>query len=374
MRIVAGGPSDGGVAHNFSQTMDGLRRRGHAVAVVHIQSGGRVPALNGIWAAFSQRRAIAQADSVHLEFGSNDVQVFWFALAATVIRRDCVALIHDYPKFVNAPAAALVPQGSRIANAIAHRIVGPLLDQWVSNTLIPRLGTVLVLGDVARDGLASLGARDARRLWLGAHGLTRHAISPSQGSHVAFAGFIGHPKGVDVLFAAWSRITPHPELPLIIAGAPARGSEGWLAELVHRYSSLPNPPRVLGGVEQEEDLQRLIDQAAVVILPYRRSAPASGILIRAMRAGRPVVMTPVQATHGVIKAGANGILVPIGDPAALASAISSLLEDGAARDRMGAAAADTARTLFSWTRFVDEIETVHRAHERRNLPPTPRSE
>jgi glycosyltransferase involved in cell wall biosynthesis len=59
--------------------------------------------------------------------------------------------------------------------------------------------------------------------------------------------------------------------------------------------------------------------------------------LEAMRAGTPVVLTDVVGSRDAVVDGESGRLVPPGDPAALARAVTALLEDPLERRRLGAA-------------------------------------
>lgn len=62
-------------------------------------------------------------------------------------------------------------------------------------------------------------------------------------------------------------------------------------------------------------------------------------IVEAMRCGLPVVAT--NCPHGpgeIIDDGVDGRLVPVGDPEALAGSLLTLINDDAARKRMGGAA------------------------------------
>ena len=57
------------------------------------------------------------------------------------------------------------------------------------------------------------------------------------------------------------------------------------------------------------------------------------VLVEAMAAGLPVVSTAVSGIPELVHDGQNGLLVPSGDPAALADAIARVADDRALRDR-----------------------------------------
>jgi glycosyltransferase involved in cell wall biosynthesis len=190
---------------------------------------------------------------------------------------------------------------------------------------------------------------------------TLERCSPSQGGYALFAGYVGPGKGIDTLLDAWGRIATRCPLPLVIAGTNTGGIgdisyEGRLRDLSSR---LPVPPTWLGYVCDEE-FARLVANAAVVVAPYRRSNPASGVLVRAMVEGRAVVATRVPAALDCLEDGISGLLVDPDDPPALAEALALLLDDPALRDRLGAAAARRAAARFAWPRYVARLTDAYR--------------
>src|SRR5204863_2712166 len=70
-------------------------------------------------------------------------------------------------------------------------------------------------------------------------------------------------------------------------------------------------------------------------------------VIEAQAAGVPVVATPVGGIRETVVPGETGLLVPTGDPAALAAAIRRLLEDREAAQAMAAEAKRRVRERFS---------------------------
>jgi glycosyltransferase involved in cell wall biosynthesis len=360
-RILAIGPSRGGVADAFRRSVLELRGRGKDVMVVDLPIG-RVPALSAIGRVLAASREIRRAAVIHVEFGSNDTEVFWFGFAAVLIRPDCVVVVHDYPKFAHVPSAALVPASSRWLQGLVHRVISPAIDGLLVRTVMRRSGVLVVFGEEARRAWLEQGASRVEVVRHGGEVLAEeHVVPPSQGETIVLAGFLGPHKGVDTLLNAWQRINAYVDLTLTIGGVAEPPDDVWMVELERRSAGLPNPPRFLGRVAEERDFQRLLGRAAIVVLPYRRSSPASGVLVRAMLAGRAVISTPTPAASAVIVDHENGILVPINDAEALADAILSLVRSPQERDRLGAAAARTARELFTWSGHVDGLERAYRA-------------
>ena len=72
------------------------------------------------------------------------------------------------------------------------------------------------------------------------------------------------------------------------------------------------------------------------------------VLIEAMAAGVPVVATDVPGIRDVVTNGVNGLLVPVGSPAALTAAIERVLSDANLRHNLIENGLKTVREKFSW--------------------------
>ena len=83
-------------------------------------------------------------------------------------------------------------------------------------------------------------------------------------------------------------------------------------------------------------------------------------LVEAMAVGTPVVASRVGGIPEAIADGVTGLLVPPGDPQALASACASVLKDRGRAAQMGRAGIDRARAEFGIERLVREIEDLYR--------------
>jgi len=89
------------------------------------------------------------------------------------------------------------------------------------------------------------------------------------------------------------------------------------------------------------------------VLPsMRENLPLA--LIEAMHAGRPVVATAVGGVPELIEHGVTGLLVPPGDPEALARAIIDLAKDEALRERLASEARLRAGERFTAERFAEQ--------------------
>ena len=101
---------------------------------------------------------------------------------------------------------------------------------------------------------------------------------------------------------------------------------------------------VLAG--EQADVPSLLAGCEVVCLPsHAEGLPL--VLLEAMAAGKPVVATAVGGTPELVVDGETGLLVPPGDPAALATALRSLLDDPARAEALGEAGRRRVRERFS---------------------------
>lgn len=109
-----------------------------------------------------------------------------------------------------------------------------------------------------------------------------------------------------------------------------------------------------------DDIPSILAMTDIFVLPsWREGVPRSAIEAAAM--GRPMILSDIPGCRQVVTDGVEGILVPVRDPDALASAILRLAGDSNLRARMGAAARATACERFD-ERTV--VATILRQYER----------
>ena len=87
-----------------------------------------------------------------------------------------------------------------------------------------------------------------------------------------------------------------------------------------------------------------------------------------MAAGKPVVATAVGGVPDLVEDGVHGLLVPPGDPDALAAALATLLHDPARRAAMGDAGRERQRREFDFATMVRRLEQRLRGAARRGRP------
>jgi len=139
-------------------------------------------------------------------------------------------------------------------------------------------------------------------------------------------------------------------------------------------------PSLKGAVHligEREDIHRVLTASDIFVLSSRwEGLPRS--VIEAMMAGLPVVASRVGGVAELVEHGRTGILVPPGDPVALAKALESLLRDVKLRKCMGAAGRKRALKQFnldsmlcSTHRVYEEVLSIKNQISDPAVPPTP---
>ncbi len=109
---------------------------------------------------------------------------------------------------------------------------------------------------------------------------------------------------------------------------------------------------------ERSDIRELMAMADVVVLPsYREGFPR--VLLEAAAMGKPMVTTDTPGCRDVVDDGKNGLLVPVGDAGALASAVVKLLASPELRAQMGEAARGKALDEFDERRVTRDIIAIY---------------
>jgi glycosyltransferase involved in cell wall biosynthesis len=107
-----------------------------------------------------------------------------------------------------------------------------------------------------------------------------------------------------------------------------------------------------------DDVPALVALGDLFVLPSLNE-PFGRVLIEAMATGKAVVATAAGGVPEIVVHGETGLLVPPGDPGALAAAVRELLDDAPRGARLGAAGRRRAETVFSLAGHVAAVERVY---------------
>lgn len=180
-------------------------------------------------------------------------------------------------------------------------------------------------------------ARHRRRVDIVPPGVDSHLYSPAgapRRGRILFVGPVARSyrwKGLDVLWSAFeelSRTVPAAELRIV--------GEGDRFDEFSRRAREARGAVTLQRRVPEAELVEEYRRAAVVALPSTTDAESFGmVLAEANACGRPVVASRVGGVPDFVRHGHNGLLVPPGDPGALAQALGRILADEALARRLG---------------------------------------
>jgi rhamnosyl/mannosyltransferase len=231
-----------------------------------------------------------------------------------------------------------------VRQAFLLPLYGPLLRKFLA-------GASMVLATSERYAATSPFLAGLANVRVVPIGVNQAQFSPGDGKrngYFLFAGRFRSYKGIPVLLSAWRLLTDPP--PLVLAGG------GPLEQWIRRASrGLPLRIDTNPGDEALVDLYR---GAEALILPSVKRSEAYGMVqLEAMACGTPVISTDLPTGVPWVNIhGESGLVVPPGDPAALADAVRRILNDPALRDRLAAGALQRARTVFHSGRLFGEVE------------------
>lgn len=334
-----------GAATHVRAVVEGLRRR-HPVQLL---APSRVPqrGLRGaarrvgrtVGLQLRAARAVRDSDVAYVRHHPAVLPLAWW------LQRHGVPQVHE----VNGPVEDF---------ALAHPALGPVVGllRWMSVAGLRRADVVIAVSDQMAAHLRSQGIpADRLRVVHNGADLDRFgagsvATAARTSPYVVFVGALTPWQGLDVLAAATREPTWPDGVRVVVAGdGPSR---------TQLDAARPGAVDALGTVPHDR-VAGLLAGALAALSPKTPAARWSSPLkvYEAIAAGIPCIVTDVGEQADLVRSLGCGLVVPPGDPAALAGAVGHLLEDPAGRAAMGAAATH-ARPSISWDGRVQGIEAM----------------
>ena len=116
------------------------------------------------------------------------------------------------------------------------------------------------------------------------------------------------------------------------------------------------------GYVDHDDIGDIYENSDVFVLPSSNEG-MSNALLEAMASGLPVIVTDTGGTSELLDG--NGVVVPMGDPNAIAQAVCELRDDPKARRRMGAKSREIAERM-GWGAVSDAYSRLYRDMKNNN--------
>ncbi len=208
-----------------------------------------------------------------------------------------------------------------------------------------RAAHIFVMGAAARDSLVSdYGVAEGAITIVGG-GLSFSDATPAEKlperPRILFVGRDFERKGGECLLDAFAIVRDRlPDARLDVVGTPRRF----------------DLPGVVGHgkISDRAELAGLYRRSRAFCLPSLYE-PYGLVLIEAMAHGVPCVGSRVQAIPEILDHGGAGLLVPPGDPGALADALLAVLTDERLASEIGAAGRARAISELTWDRVAELI-------------------
>jgi len=174
--------------------------------------------------------------------------------------------------------------------------------------------------------------------------------------HVVHVGTIEPRKGQDTLVKAVKRLpeTMRNDFQFYFVGRSL--SDRAFHQTLLEATSAELNIHWIGEVSHEQAIGYIRDCDIFVCTSRDETGPI--VVMEAMACGKSIISTQVGSVGEVIQHDVNGILIPIGDDEALASALMRLHDDQPLRERNGAEAARTFRERFALERYGGDVKTI----------------
>ena len=309
----------------------------------------------------------------HLMPLRNSVDAWSARALAQLVRRHGIQIVHahlarDYPL---ASYAMVRNRGARLI--ITRHVLFPMsaVHQFTLSQAARVIGvSKAVARQLAADGVAKpekisvvMNGIDSSRFRKAREEFQRKAFLrewglPGNSLVIGMVGTLTLLKGqAEFLKAAAQVRERYPNARFIIAGTDTSDGNknlAWIEALTEKLK-LKEVVQLVGWVEDLPQLYCGLD----IFVSASHSESFGLAIVEAMASGTAVVSTGTEGALEVVERDQTGLLVPIGDAAALAEGISALAGDEDRRRRMGAAAQESVAERFAVDRMVDETEKIY---------------
>lgn len=360
-------PEAGGAEIHLFELLSRLVARGHQVRLVCSGFAGAAPTetVDGVEVLRTgDRHSFAWRGRAAVRRALRDAQ-------PDVVIDDINKLPLYVAGLTDRPVYAIVPHlfGTTAFQEVSWPMAAAV---WSAERLIPRSyarAWFHAISESTRDDLVARGI-PAERIAVVHPGVdaVRYAPDPAgarfEPPRFVYIGRLKRYKGVDLLLRGLALAREHrADLGLDIAGS---GDDRPRLERLAADLGLGDAVRFLGFVDEATKLS-LLRGAVANVFP----SPKEGWGITVMEAaacGTPSVASDSPGLRDSVRDGHTGLLVPHGDPAALAHVLVRLAGDRELVDRLGAAARDHA-LAHSWQHAADLVEAHLRDLAQGEIPP-----
>lgn len=310
--------------------------------------------------------------------------VDWFEPAGTArsaawLRRRRPDILHTHCPRDHYLAAAIT-RGLPTRNVGTRHELRPIGAPRFKRPFFRRFAAMIAVSEAVRVAFVASRVMDPERVvtvrngvdtdrpWPARGGLRRAAGPEDDAPVVGYVGRLAPGKGIDTLIEAMAllRRDGGPRARLFIVGDdPSRG--GACGSALRRHAArlgLGGSAHFFGWVEDAAAAGADFD---LQVVPSH-AEPSGLTTLEGMAHGHAIIATAAGGSPELIRDGREGLLVPPGDPVALAARLARLLGDPELRARLGAAARRRVTVEFPLSRMLDGVEGVYRRVGARRAP------
>jgi glycogen(starch) synthase len=289
----------------------------------------------------------ARADLVHVHLGEDLAVLPVGAAAARLHRLPLVLTVHTSLRHT------LVV--SDLRSAVLKTLGGPI-ERWGERsaeavlTITPRLFRLLVSDGVEEDRVHHIPPGVNPSLF---EGPFEDPFSGVGRPRVLFVGRLAPQKGVRALVEAAGLLEDESAQVLLVGDGPER-------KALEREAERLGVGRRLHfvGFLAHDRLPAAMSHADLLVLPSLYEELGT-VLLEAMQAGLPIVASKTGGIPEVAEDGVNGMLVPPGDPEAIARAIDRILADRGLANRLSEEAQERGKD-YDWEVLAGRVLRVYR--------------
>ncbi len=314
------------------------------------------PALRTISADLSMAAATGGADVVHSHT--------WYANLGGHL----ASLLYGVPHVVT--THSLEPLRPWKAEQLGG---GYELSSWVERTAVEAAAAVVAVSDGMRaDVLSAYPAVRPERVRVIRNGIDTREYAPDPGTdvlakygvdparpYVIFVGRVTRQKGLPVLLRAAAWLDPAAQLVLCAGQPDTPDLAAEVDELVGQLTAARSGVILISGMLAKREVIQLLSHARVFACPSVYE-PLGIVNLEAMACRAAVVASRVGGIPEVVAEGETGLLVPPGDPEALAEALNVLVRDPDLAAAMGQAGRARAAAEFEWAEIAAQTAALYR--------------
>jgi glycosyltransferase involved in cell wall biosynthesis len=284
-------------------------------------------------------------------------------------RPDVLHLHLEYSTLLGVPAALSLPapRPLLVASVANDPFRQSRFHQWAGRWLAPSIDLHVTHSRGIRDSVLTAYARRPRRVEVVSLGIDLRRFDRALAKTDRVADYR---RDAERVVGAIGRLVPQKAMHVLVDATPALlqadpatrvliVGDGPLRADLEAQANRLGVAHAIRFAGYQEDVVSAYAAMDVFVLPSRDEGFGL-VFLEAMAMGVPVVGTRVIGSEDAVDDGVTGLLVPYANPAALATAVRSILESPELAGRLREAAADRVRRVYSREQCAAQVEALYR--------------